>query len=205
MTLQDILKVPTLASPKALEDDIWDDEQRCSYSADGEYLLDAENFPPEITVHEGTKVICDGVFAFQDYMAEDRRIGEEIPLEERDSFLEKIKLPASLTHIGESAFQECGYLEKIKLPKGLLYIGPYAFCDCWQLEKISIPSTVKYIGEGAFSGCINLYSVSLGAGIESIGKDAFDDCESLEEISLPKGSEDRIKALLPKKLQKIAK
>jgi len=204
MTLQDILEVPTAASQSALENDVWDDDERCSYSASGEYLLDAETFPSEVHVHPGTRVICDGVFAFQDYMAMDCRPGQSIPLEERDSFLEKIHLPDSLTHIGESAFQECGQMERIRLPKGLLYIGPYAFCDCWQMEHIAIPSTVKYIGDGAFLGCINLYSMSLGQDLEYIGKDAFKDTD-LHEIKLPAKNTERVKALLPKRLQKIAK
>ena len=204
MTLQDILAVPTEADPIALASDVWDDDQRCSYSADGEFLLDAENFPPEVVVHPGTRVICDGVFAFKDYMA-DCRLGEEIPLEERDSFLEKIQLPEGLTHIGEGSFQECGQLLHIRLPKGLLYIGPYAFCDCWQLERIGIPASVRYIGDGAFCGCINMESVRLGASLEFIGKDAFRDCEELNEIILPANNAEAVKALLPKRLQKIAK
>ena len=93
MTLQDILRVPTAASPEDRADDVWDDENRCCYSSDGEKLLDAENFPSEVTVREGCRILCDGVFAFQDYMAEDRKIGEEIPLDERDSFLKGVGSP----------------------------------------------------------------------------------------------------------------
>ena len=88
MTLEEILRVPTAATSQDLADDIWDEDNRLSYSADGEKLLDAENFPSEVTVREGCRILCDGVFAFQDYMAEDRRIGEEIPLDERNSFLD---------------------------------------------------------------------------------------------------------------------
>ena len=183
MTLPEIMNVSTVPAAEALEADVWDDDNRCCYSPDGEYLLDAENFPPEVVVRPGTRVICDGVFAFQPYMA-DVPIGtKKIPLEERDSFLEKIKLPDSLTHIGESAFQECGQMLRIKLPKNLLYIGPYAFCDCWQLEKVNIPASVQYIGEGAFLGCINL-----------------------EEIIIPKGADGaRLKAMLPRKLHKFTR
>ena len=83
MTLEQILRVPTAAAPEDRAEDVWDDENRCSYSADGEKLLDAENFPPEVAVREGCRILCDEAFAFQDYMAEDRIIGEEIPLEER--------------------------------------------------------------------------------------------------------------------------
>ena len=139
MTLEQILAVPTAPSKEELARDLWDGDNCVSYSADGKRLLDAENFPSEITVKDGCEVICNEVFAFQDYMA-GRRIGEDIPLEDRSSYLEKITLPNSVTHIGAAAFCECGELLKIKLPTGLLYIGPSAFADCWQLEKITLPT-----------------------------------------------------------------
>lgn len=201
MTIPEILLVPTAPSKEELERDFWDGDNCLSYSEDGTRLLDAENFPGEVTVREGCRVICDNLFAFQDYMA-DVRLGEEIPLEERCSFLEKIHLPDTLTHIGANAFAECGELIGIKLPKSLLLIGESAFVDCWQLEKISIPAGCAVIGPRAFQGCINLYRITLGRSLEIIGEDALDDCESLEEILVPKGMKDHFKALLPKRLHK---
>lgn len=199
MTLQEVLSVPTAPSAQELSRDVWDDDNRLCYSADGTMLLDAENFPPEVEVREGCKVICDGVFAFQDYMA-DTPIGKEIPLEERSSFLERIKLPSTLTHIGAEAFSECGELETVKLPASLLYIGEAAFVDCWQLERISVPAKTMVIGPRAFQGCINLYQIKLGRDIQTIGDDAFDDCESLETIIIPHGTLDKFLGLLPKEL-----
>ena len=202
MTLEEILAVPTAPSPEELDRDIWDGDNCVSYSADGKRLLDAENFPSEITVREGCEVICDEAFAFQDYMA-GRKIGEEIPLEERSSYLEKISLPNSVTHIGAAAFCECGELVKIKLPTGLLSIGASAFADCWQLEKITLPTGTRVIGPGAFQGCINLYQIRLNKGLEAIGEDAFDDCESLEAILIPDGTLDRFLALIPKQYHEL--
>ena len=201
MTIPEILAVPTAPSPEELDRDFWDADNCLSYSQDGTRLLDAENFPGEVTVKDGCKVICDNVFSFQDYMA-DVKLGEEIPLEERSSFLEAIHLPDTLTHIGSCAFAECGELTTVKLPKNLLYIGESAFVDCWQLEKISIPAKCAVIGPGAFQGCINMYKVTLGKSVAVIGEDAFDDCESLEEILVPKGMKDHFKALLPKRIHK---
>lgn len=202
MTLEEILAVPTVPSKEELETDIWDADNCISYSADGKRLLDAENFPPEIRVQEGCEVICDEVFAFQDYMA-GRKIGEEIPLEDRSSYLEKISLPKTLTHIGKAAFCECGELLGLRLPASLLSIGASAFADCWQLEKISIPAGTRHIGPGAFQGCINLYQVKLGKSLEVIGEDAFDDCESLETIIVPHGMLDHFMRLLPKELHPL--
>ena len=202
MTLEDILGVPTAPTQQERDRDVWDDENCLNYSADGKRLLDAENFPSEVTVKEGCQVICDDVFAFQDYMAE-RNIGEDIPLEERSSFLEKIKLPASVTHIGKGAFAECGELLSIKLPAGLLSIGESAFVDCWQLEKITLPAGTRIIGPRAFQGCINLYQIKLNKELEVIGEEAFDDCESLETILIPHGQLDRFLGLLPKELHQL--
>ena len=203
MTLQEILRVPTTATPEERADVIWDDENRLSYSADGEKVLDAENFPPEVTVREGCRILCDELFAFQDYMAEDRKIGEEIPLEERNSFLEKIHLPSTLTHIGKAVFNECGLMESIRLPKGLLSIGEEAFCDCWSLEKITCPASLRVIGPRAFQGCINLYQIRLNKNLEAIGEEAFDDCESLETILIPDGTLDRFLGLIPKQYHEL--
>ena len=202
MTLEQILAVPTAPSKEELDRDIWDGDNCVSYSADGKRLLDAENFPSEVTVREGCEVICDDVFAFQDYMA-GKRIGQEIPLEDRSSYLERITLPNSITHIGAAAFCECGELMKIKLPTSLLYIGPSAFADCWQLEKISLPASTKIIGPAAFQGCVNLYQVKLNKALEVIGEEAFDDCESLETIIIPHGTLDRFMKLLPKELHPL--
>ena len=202
MTLEQILSVPTAPSPEELARDIWDGDNCVSYSADGKHLLDAENFPSEVTVQEGCEVICDEAFAFQDYMA-GLKIGEEIPLEERSSYLETIHLPDSVTHIGSAAFCECGELIKIKLPKSLLSIGASAFMDCWQLEKITLPAGTRVIGPGAFQGCINLYQIKLNKALEAIGEDAFDDCESLETIIIPHGMLDHFMKLLPKELHPL--
>ena len=202
MSTDDIFKFSTIPSPAELQEDEWDDDNGVSYSAEGTKLLDAENFPDEVKVKDGCRVICDEAFAFQDYMA-DTPLGKEIPLEERNSFLEKIHLPDSLTHIGAEAFRECGFMTSIKLPKNLLYIGDGAFCDCWQLEKIRIPASTIYIGPQAFQGCINLYQIRLGKGIEFIGEDAFDDCESLETIFIPCGMLDHFLSILPKELHEL--
>ena len=202
MTLEEIMAVPTAVPKDELERDVWDEDNRVNYTADGRCLTDAENFPEVITVKEGCEIICDEVFAFQDYMA-GRKIGEEIPLEERSSYLEKIHLPNSVTHIGDAAFAECGELISIKLPTGLLKIGQSAFMDCWQLEKISLPAKTRVIGPQAFQGCVNLYQVRLNKALEFIGEDAFDDCESLETIIIPHGMLDHFMRLLPKQFHPL--
>lgn len=165
--------------------DVWDADANVNYSADGLKLLDGENIMSEITVHEGVQIICDGVFAFEDYMAEDYRLGETVEEEERVSYLDKIHLPNSITHIGREAFRECGALKSIKLPTSLQVIGDYAFENCWSLKTVACPASLLVIGEYAFGECFSLEKVRLNKGLRYIGPEAFFYCESLTEITLP--------------------
>ncbi len=189
MDLERLLSLDTAPRLAGITDDIWDADFNCSYSADGSRLLDAENFPGDVTVREGCRILCDGVFAFQDYMAENDHFGEEIPVDERVSYLDKIRLPASLTHIGKEVFLECGWLRSIRLPKNLVLIGDRAFKDCWQLESVSCPASLAVIGEQAFENCFSLWHVRLNKGLKRIGEKAFHGCGELEEVVLPGGLE----------------
>ena len=56
-----------------------------------------------------------------------------------------------ITHVGDIAFQECGYVQQISLPNGLISIGEEAFTGhC--CEEIVIPTSMKTIGKNAFVG-----------------------------------------------------
>lgn len=186
-TLRDLLKTDTAPSREALAEDDWDSDNNCSYSADGRYLLDAENFPGTVKVREGTEIICDHVFEFQDYMAEDIPIGKVVPEDDRVSFLDKIHLPSSVRHIGDSSFKECGWMQRIRLPKSLLTIGDNAFYGCWELSQIGFPASLRSVGERAFFECFSLEKVRINKGLQLIGAEAFRFCGSLREITLPEG------------------
>ncbi len=188
MDWRQVCALDTRAREKDFRDDDWDSDNSCNYSSDGSKLLDAENFPDKVTVRQGTKVICDGAFAFQPYMS-DRRIGEEVPEDERVSYLERIVLPEGLTHIGKEAFRECGWMKSIRLPSTLQFIGESAFAECWELRSVSCPSSLVAIGDDAFSNCASLTKVRLNKGLKAIGAGAFFCCESLGEITLPAGVE----------------
>ncbi|MCQ2147035.1 MAG: leucine-rich repeat domain-containing protein [Bacteroidales bacterium] len=223
--------VDTSVLEKDRVDDDWDNEFGCNYSADGTKLLDTENYHSEMVVREGCKIICDGAFAFEDYMCEeDIPMGEEVPEECRVAFLDKITLPSTLTHIGKEVFRECGALRSIKLPTSLEVIGDSAFENCWSLKSISCPSSLRVIGDYAFGECFELQKVRLNKGlkaicdcaffyceslsevtlpesIEFIGEDAFKGCKSLKKIFIPKGTKDKFASMLSsstaKKLREI--
>lgn len=187
---KDLYHTDTSAQPSDRESDVWDSEGNVNYSEDGRKLLDGENFLAEITVHEGVEVICDQAFAFQDYMAEDVRLGQSVPEEDRVSYLDKIHLPNSVRFIGKEAFRECGQITSIKFPTSLQVISDSAFENCWSLRSVACPSSLRVIGDYAFGECFSLEKVRLNKGLKYIGPYAFFYCESLEEVTIPESVEE---------------
>ncbi len=125
----------------------------------------------------------------------------------RETDIKIIKLPNTVTFIGEGAFMYCEKLEKINLPMGVKEIKKDTFSQCFSLKEIKLSGTVTLIGKNAFFSCssiekINLSgvttvefsafrnckkltSVTFSQSLETIGESAFFGCTSLKEISLP--------------------
>ena len=114
----------------------------------------------------GTKVIASSAFA---------RCGE----------LSSVKIPDSVTSIGDSAFWYWTSLTSITIPDSVTSIGDYLFYGCESLTSITIPDSVTSIGSYAFDGCTRLTSVTIGDSVTYIGYSAFDGCESLTSITIP--------------------
>ena len=130
------------------------------------------------------------------------------------SSLAEIALPASITYIGITAFQNCSSLTRvinlentkvtsidqyafrycsslaeIAFPDTLTSIGRYAFQGCSSLAEIAFPDTLTNIGSYAFYGCKLLTSVINleNTKVTDIWEFAFSACSSLAEITLPTG------------------
>ncbi len=116
-----------------------------------------------------------------------------------------VKIPNSITKIGDKAFSYTELLSHIELPEAIKEIGSSAFVNSG-LVAISIPQFVEEIKEGTFRGCeylvdveilgslksingfadcTNLKKVDISASVETIGAGAFSGCTSLNEIELP--------------------
>ena len=100
-----------------------------------------------------------------------------------------LKLPDSITKIGDEAFKGCNKLKAIDLSSNLVSIGIGAFWYCTQLNQIHIPDSVLEIGERTFTGCYNLKYAKLPKYLMSL-EVIFDSCRSLQEITIPEGVED---------------
>ena len=148
-----------------------EDEYGVVYSPDGTELLECTNNNLEsYQVKEGCKVIRGGAFY-------------SVILS--PSSLTAITLPAGLTHIGDSAFEDCKNLTAITLPDSLTHIGDRAFAWCVNLTAITLPASLTHIGNSAFGFCMNLTAITLTASLTHIGDSAFMCCKNLTAITLP--------------------
>ena len=98
--------------------------------------------------------------------------------------LKDIKLPKTLTRIGDAAFAECG-LTSVKLPEGVISLGANTFIESHDLKKVILPSSLTWIGRYAFSECTSLESIVFPKSLDSIGEGAFYHCTALTELKLP--------------------
>ena len=81
----------------------------------------------------------------------------------------KVTIPASVTSIGNYAFNGCSALERVNsntdgemiLPDGLVTIGSYAFQNLSQITKVVVPDSVTTINEYAFCGCNAIEDITL--------------------------------------------
>ena len=101
------------------------------------------------------------------------------------AYIKSIKLPETITYIGDHAFYGCKYITSITLPKNVKEIGVGAFEGCVALETITLSENLVTIGNGAFKDCSVLKEISIPAKVESIGYAAFWNCDALVEVALP--------------------
>ena len=107
--------------------------------------------------------------------------------------LEGITIPASVSEIGDSAFENCYSLEYVTFldaAEGVeaattLTIGARAFLNCSLLVEVDLPGRLTYIGDEAFKGCSDIVSIVIPEGVTELGHAVFDSCISLETVSLP--------------------
>jgi hypothetical protein len=93
-------------------------------------------------------------------------------------------IPASVTSIGDDAFEACGSLTNVTIGTNVTSIGNNTFNSCTSLSDITIPNRVTNIGSQAFYSCGSLANVVIGPNIINIGSGAFADCQSLTAITV---------------------
>ena len=98
--------------------------------------------------------------------------------------LTSIRFSDNLTEIPDNACNDCVALSKVHYPLHLEKIGKHAFTTC-PLKTLDIPSTWKTISQGAFSFNPVLTELSVPQTLHKIEDSAFMHCKALETVALP--------------------
>ena len=131
-----------------------------------------------IDVREGTKSITDKAFYEQENLS-------------------SITIPASVTEIGDEAFNACSGLAAINVAEGNIVYDSREGCNAI-IETNSnalllgcsatiIPEDVTSIGNAAFWGCSGLSEITIPASVKSIGAKAFQSCRYLTSVVISEG------------------
>ena len=96
-----------------------------------------------------------------------------------------VKIPDTVTSIGERSFADCTKLEKIIFSEKIETINGRAFLGCSSLKSVSLPDSITSMDTEIFSGCTSLSSVKLPNKCVNITSSTFEGCTSLTEITLP--------------------
>lgn len=93
----------------------------------------------------------------------------------KNESLVTVKLPESMTELGENIFDDCKALRGVKLPEGVAHIEGAAFQGCNILEKLNFPAKLTSVGDNAFRSCLSLELDNLPNSLLYVGREAFCD------------------------------
>jgi hypothetical protein len=108
--------------------------------------------------------------------------------------ISEIKLPNSVTQIGNAAFRDCDKLTSIEVGNSLESIDEYAFHYCSSLKSITLPKSIKNIKSYSFYYCNAMQSFYCKATYPpTLGSSVF--TNYLKSIFVPSSSLDTYRAL----------
>lgn len=103
--------------------------------------------------------------------------------------LKTIIIPGSVKEIGTNAFTNNLTLETVIMEEGVQIIGATAFSNCQKLKNISMPESLLEIKYGAFYKCLLVEKIKIPSKITKIERDTFGGANSLKEIVLSDNTE----------------
>lgn len=118
------------------------------------------------------------------YVATNKYAANEVPpfaFYGNCSLITSVKLPTSITSIGNNAFMNLTLLTKVTIPPTVSYIGMRAFQDCASLKTLTLPPAITQIKNYMFYNS-KLMSINIPSGVSSIEQAAFCCCDSLTSI-----------------------
>ncbi len=139
-------------------------------------LADATIVASDDHYYEGSKV---------SYSTADNEVGDY--MFNKCVTLTSIKLPRSVTRIGQNAFLRLENLTSIELPEALVTIDKSAFAYSNAFTQLAFPATLDSIMTYAFQSATALKTISFaeGASLRYVSESAFNYCTALEAAELP--------------------
>ena len=120
------------------------------------------------------------------------RIGNQaLPTKQNDvdygNRISSVKIPSTVTVIGESAFTLEDTLTRVEIPASVTDIERWAFYWCTNLTDIKIEENSKLtiIKSSAFSACKKLESFTIPQGVTALWEKAFNHNDGLRELIIP--------------------
>lgn len=140
----------------------------CIVVGDG-FMIGCTNDSEEITVPDGVKHICSGVFELTNISSD---IYDTNWLTQHPT-LRLVTMPDSLIDLGREALADIPSLETVILPKKMKSIGFRAFGACGNLQSVQMPEELETIEDGAFVDCSSLSNLIVPPTVTKIGANAF--------------------------------
>jgi hypothetical protein len=99
------------------------------------------------------------------------------------------EIPASVTDIGDYAFQGASSLTSVSIPSSVTSIGLNAFQGATALVSVTFASgsQLTSIGSGAFQSASSLTSITIPSSVTSIGQGAFQGTTNLTTVYIANG------------------
>jgi hypothetical protein len=97
--------------------------------------------------------------------------------------LKRVRLPDTITKIGDKVFSYCISLKEVNLPDTISSFGAGCFSFCYSLEEFDIPPLVTSLPSNMFQQAYKLTKVNGTERLTSIGSYCFDSCHTLGEIA----------------------
>lgn len=98
--------------------------------------------------------------------------------------LRSVKLPKTVSSLGDDFFAGCTALEQIVLPDSVTEIGSNLFNGCTALTDVTLSTNLQAIPANTFYGCVSLQKLVAPYAVTKIGKNAFANCTSLTSLTL---------------------
>lgn len=102
------------------------------------------------------------------------------------SNITSIRIPNTITSIGDFALQSCTDLTNITIADSVISIGKNAFYNCKNLKRVILSNNIITINEEVFSGCSTLVDISIPPSVTTIENGAFRDCVNIKSITISK-------------------